>query len=294
MISTCCIVIIGMSSTSPLLSSHDSQPFPVATGFTVVGTLLRDTVIPASWSNVILPAISLPTTRLMLNLRSSQKVISSAPAVIRRPLHRINSPTHNRRAGHAMGMSSVYEIRGGVRVKEEGRTTFVEVEMDITQPEDVQQIQAGATLWSTTGKWEDAACSGPAFASQEAQARPGLEEPRWRDMESSPSLRTLGCTPIPRSARPYDPGIYEQPTTIPTTGTRIIPYPRNTASGVIHVVTRTVSEATDRSGASTVVGSGSGSPTPGDAGGILTREGARTINWSLPTYNGRDWPAHLM
>ncbi len=229
----------------------------------------------------------------MLNLRSSQKVISSGPAVIQRPLHRINSPKHNRRAGHAMGMSSVYEIRGGVRVKEEGRTTFVEVEMDITQPEDVHQIQAGAPLWSTTGKWEDATCSGPAFASQ-AQATPGVEETRWRDMESSPSLRTSGCIPIPRSARPYDAGIYEQPTTTPTTGRAIITYPRSTPNGVIHAVSRTVSEVTYMSRASTVVGSGSGSPAPGDGGDILTREGARTINWSLPTYNGRNWPAHLM
>lgn len=189
-----------------------------------------------------------------------------------------------------MGMSSVYEIRGGVRVKEEGRTTFVEVEMDITQPEDVQQIQTGATLWSTTGKWEDAACPGPAFASQ---ARPGFEETRWRDVESTPSLRTLHGIPCPRSARLRDPGMYEQPMTTPTTGPGIIPYPRST-NGVMHAVSRSVSEVTDMSRASTVVDSGSGSPTP-LPGDILTREGSRTINWSLPTYNiARHWPEHLM
>ena len=245
---------------------------------------MRDTVIPASLSNIILPAVSLPTTRLMLNLRSSQKGIAAATPAVRRPLYRINSPTHNRRAGHAMGMSSVYEIRGGVRIKEAGRTTFVEVEMDITQPEDMRQIQAGTTLWSTTGKWEDAACPGPAFASP---ARPGFEETRWRDMESASSLRTLDGIPCPRPARLRGPEMYERPMTTPTTGPGVIPYPRST-NGVMHVVSRSVSEVTDMSRASTVVDSSSGSPT-------LTREGVRTINWSLPTYHiAQHWPAHLM
>jgi len=262
-----------------LLPCHERlTTFPVATGFTVVGTLLRDTVIPATLSNIILPAISLPTSRLMLNLRSSQSV---APPMARRPICRINSPTHNRRAGHARGMSSVYEIRGGVRVKEEGRTTFVEVEMEANQPEDVQQLHAGVTLWSTTGKWEDTASSGPAFASQ---VRAGIEETLWRDVESSSTLRTSDRIPSPRATQ-------AQPATTPTTSTRAIPYPHS-RNGVIHVVSRTMSEDTDVSGASTVVGSGS--PTPGDGGDILGGEGARTINWSLPTYDSRHWPAHLM
>lgn len=281
--SICYVVIIGTPSISSPVSRLTT--FPVATGFTVVGTLLRETMIPASLSNIILPAISLPTTRLMLNLRSSQKNVSSTTVMARRPIYRINSPTHNRRAGRAMGMSSVYEVRGGVRVKEEGRTTFVEVEMDITQPEDVQQPQVGATLWSTTGKWEDAACSGPAFASQ------AIEETLWKNMESPSSLRASDRIPSPRAARPYDPRIYEQPATTPTNGTGIISYPRN-PSGMIHAVSRTVSEVTDMSGASTMVGNGS--PTLGDVGGILTREGASTINWSLPTYDDWDWPAHLL
>lgn len=187
-----------------------------------------------------------------------------------------------------MGMSSVYEVRGGVRVKEEGRTTFVEVEMDITQPEDVQQLHVGATLWSTTGKWEDAACPGPAFASQ---ARSGIEETLWKNMESSSSLRASDRIPSLRAARPYDLRVYEQPATTPTIGTGIISYPRS-PSGMIPAVSRTVSEVTDMSGASTMVGNGS--PTLGDVGGILTREGASTINWSLPTYNDWDWPAHLL
>jgi hypothetical protein len=185
-----------------------------------------------------------------------------------------------------MGMSSVYEVRGGVRVKEEGRTTFVEVEMDITQPADVLQSQAGVALWSTTGKWEDATCSGPAFASQ---TRSVIEETLWRDMESASSLRPLDCIPSPKAVRPrpYDPGIYEQPATIPTTGTGIIPYPRS-PNGAVHAVSRTVSEVTDISGSSTVVGNGS------PAGDILTREGAIMINWSLPTYDDWHWPAYLL
>lgn len=249
----------------------------------MAGTLLRSTEIPASMSNVILPAISLPTTRLMLNLRSSQGGAPSPTEMARKPLYRVNSPAYNRRAGHAMGMSSVYEVRSGVRVIEAGRTTFVEVEMDITESEDVRQHHTGVALWSTTGKWEDVTTSTPAFASQ---VQCGIEESLWKDMESAPSLRTSGRIPSPRASQPYDVGIYEQPAAPPTTGTRTITYPRHPNS-ITYVVSRTVSEDTVVSGGSTVVGSGAGSPTPGEGGGILAREEARAINWSLPTYHSR-------
>ena len=189
-----------------------------------------------------------------------------------------------------MGMSSVYEVRGGVRIKEEGRTTFVEVEMDITQPEGVRELQAGVTCWSTTGKWEDAACSGPAFASQ---VRSGIEEALWRSMESAPSLQALDCLPSPRAARPHGPEKYKQPATTPTAGTEIISYPRS-PNDMINAVSRTVSEVTDMSGASTATVVGDGPPTLGDAGDVLTRESTMMIDWSLPSYDGWHWPAHLL
>lgn len=178
-----------------------------------------------------------------------------------------------------MGMSCVYEVRGGVRVKEAGRTTFVEVEMDITDSDDVQRPHTGVALWSTTGKWEDATIAAPAFASQ-------VEETPWVDMESAPSLRTSDPIPSPRTAQPYDLGVYEQPATTPTGGSGIITYPRNN-NGLIHVVSRTVSEVTDVSGGTTAVGSGSISSTPGETGYIHAREGSRSINWSLPSHRDR-------
>jgi hypothetical protein len=139
------------------------------------------------------------------------------------------------------------------------------------------------------GSGKMSACPAPAFASQ---ARPGIEETLWRDMESAPNLHASDRIPSPRATRPRSLGIYERPAATPTTGTGIIPCPRS-PNGVIHVVSRPVSEETDVSGASTVVGSGS--PTPGGAGdNTPTREGARMINWSLPTYSDRLWPAHLM
>jgi len=179
-----------------------------------------------------------------------------------------------------MGMSCVYEVRGGVRVKDYGRTTFVEVEMDITESEDTQRPHTGVGIWSTTGKWEDVAIAAPAFASP---VRPCAEEPPWVDMESTPSLRTSDRVPSPRTAQLYDVGIDQQPATTPTTGSGMITYPRST-HGLVHVASRSVSEVTDVSGGTTVVGSGSASPTPGERGYNHAREGSRTINWSLPTH----------
>ena len=257
--------------------------FPVATGFTAVGTLVPSTMLPASLSNIILPAIALPTTRLMLNLRSSQGSPPAATAMPRNALHRINPLGHTRRAGDAMGMSCVYEVRGGVRVKEAGRTTFVEVEMDITESEGAQRPHTGVGIWSTTGKWEDVAIAAPAFASP---VRPSAEEAPWVDMGSTPSLRTADRIPSPRTAHLYDIGVYEHPATTPTASSGMITYPRNT-HGLVHVVSRTASEVTDVSGGTTAVGSGSTSPTPGERGHNHAREGSRTINWSLPTHLDR-------
>lgn len=220
--------------------------FLVATGFTVLGTLLRQTEIPASLSNIILPAISLPTTRLMLNLRSSQMGAPSPNVMAQRPLHGNYPPTQNRRAGFAMGMSGVYQGRGGFRIKEEGRTTFVEVEMDITQSEHVHQPHTRVALWSTMGKWDDVADSAPAFASQVGL---GIEETRWMDMESAPSLRTLDHISSLGDTRPHELRTYEQPINAPNAGTC-------NPSGVTPAVSRPMSDATHVSGVSTVVGSG--------------------------------------
>ena len=168
-----------------------------------------------------------------------------------------------------MGMPCVYEVRDGVRVKEEGRTTFVEVEMDIAPPEGTHQPHTGVALWSTTGKWEDVPSSAPAFASR---VGPGIEETFWRDMESAPSLPTPVRLRNTGDSRPRDLGIYERPGPIS--------YPRS-PNRVIQVEPRPASDTTHVSGASTMVGSRS--PTPGD---VLSQEEARTANRSSPTYNG--------
>jgi hypothetical protein len=177
----------------------------------------------------------------MLNLRSSSKGVLSPPAVARRPPHGPNPSTYDRRGGLPMGMSGVYQGRGGIRIKEEGRTTFVEVEMDITESEDGHQPAGRVTLWSTTGKWEDVTSSAPAFASQVGS---GIEETFWRDMESAPNLGALDLFPSTRNTPPHDHGTYERPTNTSTTG-RGLATPPHCHVGVTRVVSRTVSDGTN-------------------------------------------------
>jgi len=141
----------------------------------------------------------------------------------RKPVHGVNPPMYNGRGGLAMGMSCVYQGRDGVRVKEVGKTTFVEVEMDITQSEDEHRHRSKVALWSTMGKWEDISPSNPTFTPQVGS---GIEDIRWGDLESTLSHRTPDRIPSIGYSRPHDPGIYEQSMATPTTGTELVPRPQ--------------------------------------------------------------------